>query len=94
MWLRNAVLPGGAAFNQVGEAIRLIREIKEQGEKALVFTSLKGLYGVLERAFKREWIGYTRMAAFRLRTATRSPASSRGAMTRYFWSGPGPSTAA
>jgi SAM-dependent methyltransferase/superfamily II DNA or RNA helicase len=61
MWLQDAVLPRDAAFNKVDEAMQLIRKIKAKGEKALVFTSLKGLYGVLERAFKREWIGYTGM---------------------------------
>jgi SNF2 family DNA or RNA helicase len=61
MWLQDAVLPRDVAFNKVDEAMKLIREIKRKDEKALVFTSLKGLHGVLERAFKREWIGYTGM---------------------------------
>jgi superfamily II DNA or RNA helicase len=61
MWLQDAVLPRDAAFNKVAEAMDLIQDIKEKGEKALVFTSLKGLYRVLERAFKREWVGYTGM---------------------------------
>jgi superfamily II DNA or RNA helicase len=61
MWLQDAVLPRDEAFNKVAQAMDLIRDIKEKGEKALVFTSLKGLYRVLERAFKREWIGYTGM---------------------------------
>jgi SNF2 family DNA or RNA helicase len=59
MWLQDAVLPRDAAFNKVDKAMTLIREIKQRGEKALVFTSLRGLYGVFERALKREWIGYT-----------------------------------
>ncbi|MFW6115736.1 MAG: helicase-related protein [Chloroflexota bacterium] len=49
------------AENTLNAAAQLIREIKDKGEKALVFTSLKGLYRVLERSFKRAWIGYTGM---------------------------------
>lgn len=59
--LQHALLPPNAHFNKVQQALELIREIQARGEKALVFTSLRGLYTVLEQALKRERIGYTGM---------------------------------
>jgi superfamily II DNA or RNA helicase len=61
MWLQDAVVPHNKGFNKIDKALELIREIRDRGEKALVFTSLRGLYRELEQAFKREWIGYTGM---------------------------------
>jgi predicted RNA methylase len=42
-------------------AMKLIRDIRNAGEKVLTFTSLRGLYSVMEKAPKTEGIGYTRM---------------------------------
>jgi SNF2 family DNA or RNA helicase len=61
MWLQDALLRQKFSANKVTEAMRLIRQIHAAGEKALVFTSLRRLYGVLEQALKREGIGYTGM---------------------------------
>ena len=61
MRLQNAVLRRNAAFNKVTEAMKLIRKIHDAGEKALVFTSLRGLYRAIGQTLKREGIGYTGM---------------------------------
>jgi predicted RNA methylase/superfamily II DNA or RNA helicase len=61
MRLQQAVLKQDAPFNKVTEAMKLIRQIRDAGEKALVFTSLRGLYRAMEQAMKREGIGYTGM---------------------------------
>ena len=61
MRLQNAVLRNGVTFNKITEAISLIRQIRDDGEKALVFTSLRGLYRVMEQALMRERVGYTGM---------------------------------
>jgi predicted RNA methylase/superfamily II DNA or RNA helicase len=61
MRLQQAVLRQDAPFNKVTEAMELIREIRDAGEKALLFTSLRGLYSEMERAMRREGIGYTGM---------------------------------
>lgn len=61
MRLQDAVLRHNATFNKVAEAMKLIRQIRDAGEKVLVFTSLKGLYRAMERALKREGIGYIGM---------------------------------
>jgi superfamily II DNA/RNA helicase len=61
MRLQQAVLSENATFNKVAKAMELIRQIRDAGEKALVFTSLRGLYSEMERAMKREGIGYTGM---------------------------------
>ena len=61
MKLHRAVLPQNAGFNKVDTAMELIRKIHAKGEKVIVFTSLRGLYGVIERTLKQEKIGYTGM---------------------------------
>jgi predicted RNA methylase/superfamily II DNA or RNA helicase len=61
MRLQQAVLREKATFNKVAKAMALIREIRDAGEKALLFTSLRGLYSEMERAMKREGIGFTGM---------------------------------
>jgi SNF2 family DNA or RNA helicase len=45
-------------FNKVAKALEIIEGIKAAGEKAIVFTSLRGLYRTLEAAFKNRFIGY------------------------------------
>ena len=59
MWLQNAVLRKSEAISKVSQAMELIREIHNAGEKALVFASLRGLYSVMEKALKFEGIGHT-----------------------------------
>jgi SNF2 family DNA or RNA helicase len=59
--LQDAVLPNNSGFNKVAEAMRLIREIRDAGEKCIVFTSLRGLYQVMEQELRFEGIGYTGM---------------------------------
>jgi len=61
MQVQRAVLPDNYAFNKVAKAMELIRDIHAKGEKVIVFTSLRGLYGVLERTLKQARIGYTGM---------------------------------
>jgi predicted RNA methylase/superfamily II DNA or RNA helicase len=61
MKLQQAVLSKNATFNKVSKAMELIHEIRDAGEKALLFTSLRGLYREMEQAMKREGIGYTGM---------------------------------
>jgi superfamily II DNA or RNA helicase/SAM-dependent methyltransferase len=61
MRLQQAVLSENATFNKVAKAMALIREIRDAGEKVLLFTSLRGLYRAMEQAMKREGIGYTGM---------------------------------
>ncbi len=59
--LQRAVLPKNVGFNKVDTAMDLIRDIHAKGEKVIVFTSLRGLYGVLEATLKQARIGYTGM---------------------------------
>ena len=61
MRLQGAVLRQNTAFNKVAETMTLIRQIHAAGEKALLFTSLRGLYRVMEQELKREGIGCTGM---------------------------------
>jgi len=61
MRLQQAVLGKNVSFNKVTEAMELIRDIHTAGEKAIVFTSLRGLYRAMERTMKREGIRYTGM---------------------------------
>jgi len=61
MRLQQAVLPQNVSFNKVTKATELIRQIRDAGEKALVFTSLRGLYRQMEWTMKREGIRYTGM---------------------------------
>ena len=61
MRLQDAVLGPGAEFNKVTQAMHLIRDIRAAGEKAIVFTSLRGLYRSMERALTREGILTTGM---------------------------------
>jgi SNF2 family DNA or RNA helicase len=61
MRLQQAVLSENATFNKVAKAMELIRQIRDAGEKVLVFSSLRGLYRAMEQAMKREGIAYTGM---------------------------------
>jgi len=61
MKLQGAILSQNGLVNKVAEAMKLIRQIHAAGEKALVFTSLRGLYRMMEQAMKQERIGYTGM---------------------------------
>lgn len=61
MKLQNLVLPRNVSFEKVAAAMKLIGEIRTAGEKVLVFTSLRGLYSVMERELKRAGIGYVGM---------------------------------
>ena len=48
-------------FNKVEKALEVIEEIRAAGEKAIVFTSLRGLYRTLEAAFRDRCIAYVGM---------------------------------
>jgi SNF2 family DNA or RNA helicase len=61
MWLQDALLSQNRGFSKIDKTLDLIRRIRDQGDKALVFTSLRGLYRELERTFRGKWIGYTGM---------------------------------
>lgn len=61
MRLRGVVLRRPEAISKVVKALALIRQVHAAGEKALVFTSLRGLYKVMAQALKHEGIGYTGM---------------------------------
>ena len=54
-------LPGLAVaydFNKVEKALEIIQAVKAAGEKAIVFTSLRGLYRTLETAFRDRCISF------------------------------------
>ncbi len=59
--LIGALLPQNLATSKVAQALELVWDIQAKGEKVIVFTSLRGLYGVLERELKRAGIGYVGM---------------------------------
>ena len=48
-------------FNKVEKALEVIEQIRAAGEKAIVFTSLRGLYRTLEAAFRDRCIAYVGM---------------------------------
>jgi len=49
-------------FNKVGKALEIIEEIEAAGEKAIVFTSLRGLYRTLAAAFRDRCIAFVGVA--------------------------------
>jgi SNF2 family DNA or RNA helicase len=61
MRLQGAVVHRADAISKVAEAMKLIRDIRAANEKVLVFTSLRGLYSVMEKALKAEGVGFTGM---------------------------------
>ena len=61
MRLQEAILDRYQDISKVAKALELVRQARDAGEKVLVFTSLRGLYKVLEKAFRWEHIPYTGM---------------------------------
>ncbi len=61
MKLLGAVLPQKVSTSKIDKAMDLIWDIQAKGEKVIVFTSLRGLYAVMERELKRTGIPYIGM---------------------------------